>query len=90
MITVNGSKIIIAETQTSKGIVPAQEIDMTSYQGRIVRIYLDDSLNVVINPMQDCWWQIAEFTVPYQTRDEETEEILPLDLSETTITEYSL
>lgn len=99
MITVNGSKIIIAETQTSKGIVPAQEIDLSPFQGQTVRVYLDNNLKLVVNPMYDCYWHLCEMELPHPQADtiideESGEEIRfepkPLDLDKIDIRHFDL
>ena len=90
MITIDGAKLIISDLITPKGTAQSCEIDLTAYQGRLLRIYLDDNLNVIINPHYDCYWQIAEMRVPYQVRDAETGEILPLDLSDVELIIYEL
>ncbi len=90
MISADGNKLIIGEISTPKGTIQSCDIDMIPYQGQLVRMYLDNNLNIVINPNYDCYWQIAEVRVPYQLRDAETDEILPLDLSNAELIEYKL
>ena len=90
MITIDGSILKIPEIQTSKGKINAKDIDLTLYEGQVVRVFVDNNLNIVINPQYDCYWQIVEIRVPYQFRDEETEELLPLDLSGCELITYEL
>lgn len=64
MIKFEGPKIIVESFQCSRGVVAMQDADMTPLQGQMVRIYLDDNLNVAINPKQDMYWQLAEMMLP--------------------------
>lgn len=64
MITVIGGKLIIEGFETPRGRISYQEIDLTPYQGEVVRVYLDDNLNIIINPVLECYWQLAEMVLP--------------------------
>ena len=56
MITIEGSKIKYKD----------QEVDLTQFQGQMVRVFLDNNLKLVVNPQYDCYWQIAEVMLPPQ------------------------
>lgn len=90
MITIKDTKLIIDAIKTPKGDIAGKEIDLMPYQGQYVRVYLDNDLNIVVNPRQDCYWQLAELYVPYQTRDEETDKLSALDLSNVELITYVL
>jgi len=64
MIKFEGPKIIVESFQCSRGVVAMQDADMTSLQGQMVRVYLDDNLHIAINPKQDMFWQLAEMMLP--------------------------
>jgi hypothetical protein len=64
MLTIDGSKIKLAEFTCKKGTVPPQEIDLSLYLGQTVRIYLDNVLKMVVNPQYDCYWHLAEMVLP--------------------------
>jgi len=57
-------KIKIDGFQCDRGTVQTQEIDLTPYQGQMVRIFLDNNLKLVVNPQYDCYWQLAEVMLP--------------------------
>ena len=63
-ISVQGSIFRIASFKCALGNVAAQEVDLTSYQGKMVRIYLDGNLQIQINPRGDMFWQLAELCLP--------------------------
>ena len=65
-ISVKGSVFSLAAFACPLGDVVAQEVDLASYQGQIVRIYLDRNLLIRINPKEDMYWQLAEMSVPAQ------------------------
>ncbi len=62
MITIEGSKIKYKD----------QEVDLTQFQGQMVRVFLDNNLKLVVNPQYDCYWQIAEvYLLPVKTTQQE-------------------
>jgi len=63
-ISVQGSTLALAAFECAVGNVAAQEADLTPYQGQTVRVYLDGSLRIRINPKEDMYWQLAEMTLP--------------------------
>jgi len=65
IISASGSVLRIAASTCKRGDVEQQSIDLTPYQGRVVRVYLDDNLQIRINPNGDMFWQLAELTIPH-------------------------
>ena len=63
-ISVQGATFALAAFECAVGNVAAQEADLTPYQGQTVRVYLDGSLRIRINPKEDMFWQLAEMTLP--------------------------
>jgi len=63
-IRIQGASLALAAFECAVGNVAAQEVDLTSYQGKMVRIYLDGNLQIQINPKDDMFWQLAEMTLP--------------------------
>jgi len=63
-ISVQGSILKLAAFACTKGTVAAQEVDLSPYQGQTVRVYLESSLQLRINPVEDMFWQLAEMTIP--------------------------
>ena len=61
------SKIILDSFTCERGIVQIQEVDLAAYQGQTVRVYLDNTLRLVVNPQYDCYWQLAEMVLPPPT-----------------------
>ncbi len=99
MLKLSGSKLQIDGFKCEKGMISTQEIDLTPFQGQTVRVYLDNNLKLVVNPMYDCYWHLCEMEIPYQqaniTFDEETGEEIrsepePLDLNNVEITHFDL
>lgn len=99
MITVNGSKLQLDGFKCEKGIVSTQEIDLSSLQGQLARVYLDNNLKLVVNPMYGCYWHLCEMEIPFMqaniTFDEETGEEVrnepeTFDLSKIQITYFDL
>lgn len=64
MARVSGSKIIVDSFICAKGTVAVQEVDLTGYQGQVVRVYLDERLNIRVNPHTEQFWQLAEVNLP--------------------------
>ncbi|HBE44281.1 MAG TPA: hypothetical protein DDW17_02200 [Deltaproteobacteria bacterium] len=99
MLKLSGSKLQLDGFECEKGIVSAQEIDLSLYQGQMVRIYLDNDLKLVVNPMYDCYWHLCEMEIPYPKADinineKSGEEIRsepePLDLNKIKIRYFDL
>ena len=65
-ISVQGSTFALAAFACTLGNVAAQEVDLTPYQGMVVRVYLDGNLQIRINPRDDMFWQLAEMAIPAQ------------------------
>ena len=63
-ISVQGSMLALASFDCALGNVAAQEVDLTPYQGQMVRVYLDGNLQIRINPKEDMFWQLAEMALP--------------------------
>jgi len=63
-IRIQGSSLVLAAFECAVGNVAAQEVDLTPYQGKMVRIYLDGNLQIQINPRGDMFWQLAELCLP--------------------------
>ncbi len=69
MLRILESKLKLDGFACSRGAVATQEVDLTPYQGQIVRVYLDNNLKMVVNPHYDCFWQLAEMVLnPPQTQ----------------------
>ncbi len=99
MLKINGSKLILDGFKCEKGMISAQEIDLSPFQGQTVRVYLDNNLKLVVNPMYDCYWHLCEMEIPFMQAnsiiDEETGEEIrcepkPLDLSKIEIRHFDL
>jgi hypothetical protein len=99
MLKISGSKLQLDGFKCAKGAVSAQEIDLSPFQGNMVRVYLDNNLKLVVNPLYDCYWHLCEMEIPYPqaniTIDEETGEEIrsepePLDLSKIEIRHFDL
>lgn len=72
MLRIFESKLRLDGFACSRGAVATQEVDLTPYQGQIVRVYLDNNLKMVVNPHYDCFWQLAEMVLnPPQTQQME-------------------
>jgi len=65
MVRLIGSKIRIDGFSCERGTVQAQEVDLTPFQGQMVRVFLDNKLKLVVNPNYDCFWEVAEVYLPY-------------------------
>lgn len=63
-ISVQGSTFNLAAFACARGDVAAQAVDLSPYQGQMVRIYLDDNLRIHVNPVGDMFWQLAEMFIP--------------------------
>jgi hypothetical protein len=63
-ISVQGSIFSLAAFACTQGNVAAQAVDLSPYQGTVVRIYLDGNLQIRINPREDMFWQLAEMSIP--------------------------
>lgn len=63
-ISVQGSTFNLAAFACAQGNVAAQAVDLTPYQGKMVRVYLDGNLQIRINPREDMYWQLAEMSIP--------------------------
>lgn len=86
-----------------RGKVSQKTIDLTSYAGQHVRIWLDTDVSYSLDPKKGHYWQVAEFDVPeiqFSSVDTgETDEAgqavmasepLPLDLADTEIKTWRL
>lgn len=69
MLKLSGSKLQIDGFKCERGIVSTQEVDLTPFQGQMVRVYLDNDLKLVVNPMYDCYWHLCEMEIPYPQAD---------------------
>lgn len=63
-ISVQGSTFNLAAYACAQGNVAAQAVDLSPYQGQMVRVYLDGNLQIRINPREDMFWQLAEMALP--------------------------
>lgn len=63
-ISIQGSTLVLASFDCALGNVAAQAVDLSPYQGQMVRVYLDGNLQIRINPREDMFWQVAEMTLP--------------------------
>ena len=63
-ISVQGSIFSLAAFACAQGNVAAQTVDLSPYQGKTVRVYLDGNLRIRINPREDMFWQLAEMSIP--------------------------
>lgn len=73
-VTINMEALTAAITacESPRGPVEAQQIDLTRYQGGVVRIYLSEDLKLTVNPRRaDQYWQLAEFYLPWPVHDDE-------------------
>lgn len=64
MVSISGNLIVIRNFVCPYGVVEYQELDLTPFQGQLVRVFLDYDLKLVVNPKHDCYWQIAEVYLP--------------------------
>ncbi|HBE45748.1 MAG TPA: hypothetical protein DDW17_10005 [Deltaproteobacteria bacterium] len=99
MLKLSGSKLQLDGFKCEKGMVATQEIDLSPFQGQTVRVYLDNNLKLVVNPMYDCYWHLCEMELPHPQADtiideESGEEIRfepkPLDLDKIDIRHFDL
>lgn len=72
MVTIEGSKIKYKD----------QEIDLTPFQGQMVRIFIDNNLKLVVNPQYDCYWQIAEVSLPPAKVEQQEKGVVQENLDE--------
>ena len=63
-ISVEGGLLRLKGFSCAGGDVEAQEIDLSPYQGQMIRIYLDSNLKLRVNPKGDMYWQLAEMSIP--------------------------
>ncbi len=100
---VDGCKLRIAAFEDDLlGKVGQKTIDMTTYAGQHVRVWLGKEGTYSLDPKKDHFWQVAEMDVPdifyhdVEVKDPETKEsvmqsvALPLDLSGTEIMLFDL
>jgi len=91
-IVEDGKIRIAAFTCNRLGKVSQKTIDMTPYEGRHVRIWLDHDGSYSLDPNKDHFWQVAELDVPVVgvNRTDTGVETLPLNLSGVEITTWEL
>ena len=65
-----GGKIQIAGFECALGKVARETLDLSSYAGDRVRIWLDENKKFSIDPRKNHYWQIAELDVPPQLYQE--------------------
>jgi len=83
MLRVIGSKLKLDGFTCERGEVQTQEVDLTPYQGQVVRVYLDNNLKLVVNPQYDCYWQLAEMALPPAQTKQREKGIIKENLDET-------
>jgi len=83
-ISVQGAILMLAAFTCQKGAVAAQSVDMTPFQtGNITRVYLDNNLQLRVNPREDMFWQLAEMVIPAPQSNHVQQGTLPVDKLET-------
>lgn len=102
-ISVSGSTIVIDDFLFRGNMCLGKAIDLTPYQGQVVRIYLNEDSTVSVYPTTTHYWLLAEINVPPREFEYvDTGEIddlempimqqmpIPLDLSEVDIRVWAL
>ena len=64
-MNVSGSTITIPSIRLPDGSMSAPSVvDLASFEGKIVRLYVDITGAVHVNPDHDMYWQVAGLAVP--------------------------
>ncbi len=56
-----------------QGKVVKGDFDLSKYQGKVFRLYLDKSLSLIINQGEDLFWLLVEVNLPEKTYSYENE-----------------
>lgn len=82
MVRLLGSKLKVDSFTCPRGVVPSQEIDLSRFQGQVVRVFLDNNLKLIVNPQYDCYWQIAEVSLPPAKVEQQEKGVVQENLDE--------
>lgn len=94
---IDGSAIVIPPTRLPDGSTSADtRVDLTDYQGRMVRLYLAANGAAQVNADGDTYWQVSEARLPpvaYESVPDDPMSrgpAVPLDLAQVDVIFYPL
>lgn len=65
-VSISGSQLSVESFNFGGKVVPATAIDLTPYQGQVVRIYLNEDGSISVYPNTTHYWLLAEVNLPPQ------------------------